>query len=83
MATVVITADAQREFEKLPLPIQARVRAVFARLQSWPDVSGAKPLRGDLAGSSRIRTGDYRVIFKPRGDDVVVWKIGYRGGVYD
>jgi mRNA-degrading endonuclease RelE of RelBE toxin-antitoxin system len=48
-------------------------------------VSGAKPLRGDLAGSWRIRPGDYRVVFRPSADDqtVAVWKIGYRGKVYD
>jgi mRNA-degrading endonuclease RelE of RelBE toxin-antitoxin system len=46
-------------------------------------VSGAKPLRGDLAGNFRIRTGDYRVIFKVRHEAVFVWKIGYRGTIYD
>ena len=55
----------------------------------WPAVSGAKPLRGDLQGSYRIRTGDYRVVFSLATDPstaervVKVWKIGYRGTVYD
>jgi mRNA interferase RelE/StbE len=83
VATVLITPAAQREFRQLPLPIQRRVRDVFARLRNWPNVSGAKPLRGDLAGNFRIRTGDYRVVFRVQGDTVVVWKIGYRGSVYD
>ena len=85
MATVVITPAAQAELDLLPLPIRTRVRAVFVRLERWPNVSGAKPLRGDLSGSFRIRTGDYRVVFRPEraGDRVVVWRIGYRGDVYD
>ena len=83
MATVVITPAAQREFQQLPLPIQGRVRNVFARLRDWPNMSGAKPLRGALAGSYRIRTGDYRVVFRVSGTTVMVWKIGYRGDVYD
>jgi mRNA-degrading endonuclease RelE of RelBE toxin-antitoxin system len=67
------------------VPIQIRIRAIFVRLVEWPEVSGAKPLRGDLVGNFRIRTGDYRVIVrydKPT-DTVIVWKIGYRGGLYD
>ncbi|HYE19309.1 MAG TPA: type II toxin-antitoxin system RelE/ParE family toxin [Tepidisphaeraceae bacterium] len=83
MAEVVITPAAQEEFRRLPLPIQGRVREVFVRLQRWPDVSGAKALRGNLAGNFRIRTGDYRVVFRVRGETVIVWKIGYRGDIYD
>lgn len=83
IAPVVVTPEALEEFDALPLPIQRRVRDVIARLADWPNVSGAKPLRGALAGSYRIRTGDYRVTFRAQGDSVIVWKIGYRGGVYD
>ena len=45
---------------------------IFERLKAWPKVSGARPLRGPLAGRFRIRTGDYRVQFMLRGDAVVV-----------
>ena len=83
MAIVIITPDAQREFAVLPIPIQFRVRNVFIRLANWPNVSGAKPLKGKLAGNYRIRTGDYRIVFRVTGDTVIVWKIGYRGDVYD
>ncbi len=116
-AQVTITAEAQAEYARLPLAIRPRVAAVFARLADWPTVSGAKPLRGDLKGSFRIRTGDYRVVFRvepsppapppgkgkpkragkgakkptpppaapPEGAParVTVWRIGYRGDVYD
>lgn len=85
MANVVITPEALEEFADVPRPIQQRIAEIFERLEKWPNVSGAKPLRGNLAGNYRIRTGDYRVIFRPSADDqiVTVWKIGYRGGVYD
>jgi mRNA-degrading endonuclease RelE of RelBE toxin-antitoxin system len=52
-------------------------------LEEWPDVSGAKPLRGSLAGHYRIRTGDYRVQFYTDKDDVVVEKVGHRDGFYE
>jgi len=85
MATVLITPQAQKEFDKLPKTIKDRVLSVFERLANWPDVSGAKPLRGELAGRYRIRTGDYRVQFYPSADNktVTVEKLGYRKGFYD
>ena len=85
MALVIVTPAAQSDFRELPVPIQFRVMAVFRRLESWPVVSGAKPLRGNLVGNYRIRTGDFRVIFRfeKATETVIVWKIGYRGGVYD
>jgi mRNA-degrading endonuclease RelE of RelBE toxin-antitoxin system len=85
MAEVIVTADAQTEFEALPVSMQRRVREIFSRLGNWPAVSGAKPLRGNLHGSYRIRTGDFRIVFKPsaNGQIVTIWKIGNRGSVYD
>jgi mRNA interferase RelE/StbE len=82
---VRITVDANAELEAVPLPIQQRIASIFERLANWPAVSGAKPLRGDLQGSYRIRTGDFRVVFKPSADGrvVIVWKIGNRGDVYE
>ena len=83
MATVRLTAEAQEQFAALPLVVQGRVLAVIDRLADWPDVSGAKPLRKSLAGHFRIRTGDYRVQFRPVGDAVTITKVGHRDGFYD
>ena len=83
MAIVLITPPAQRKFERLPLPIMGRVQRIFERLTDWPKVSGAKPMRGELAGHYRVRTGDYRVLFTVSGDTVTVTAIGHRDGVYD
>ena len=58
-ARVTITPAAKVELESVPLVIRNRITDVFERLGKWPAVSGAKPLRGDLRGSYRIRTGDY------------------------
>jgi len=83
MATVVITPEALRQVERLPFPIQGRVRRIAVRLERWPQVSGAKPLSGNLAGRYRIRTGDYRLQFHLRGNDVIVEKIGHRRDFYE
>lgn len=63
MATVVLTSQVVRDIAGLPSPIVARMEKLVARLQLWPDVSGVKALRGDLAGHFRLRTGDYRLQF--------------------
>src|ERR1035437_1003858 len=63
MFEVLITAEAREAFARLPLSMQARVQDVFQRLVDWPAVSGAKPLRKELKGTFRIRSGDYRILF--------------------
>lgn len=82
---VVLTRQAQEEIESLPRVIQARIYGVFERFQDWPDVSGAKPLRGALAGDYRIRTGDYRIQFRVEEaqDLLIVVKVGHRDGFYE
>jgi len=83
MATrVEITAEALEAAEQLNEPVYSRVMGIVARLENWPDVSGAKPLRHGLAGDYRIRTGDYRVQFRVEGDTVTVERIGHRDGFY-
>ena len=83
MTRVRITAEAAREFERMPLPIQTRMAKVFERLERWPYVSGVKALRGSLQSRFRLRTGDYRVQIRVRGDVVHVEKVGHRDGFYE
>lgn len=80
---VLLSRDAQREAAELPRVILTRLYALFERLQRWPEVSGAKPMRGKLAGYYRIRTGDYRVLFRIEGDRVLVERIGHRDRFYE
>ena len=56
---------------------------VLERLARWPEVSGVKPLRGEMSGTYRIRTGDYRVAFRAHADVVTVLRIGIRRDVYE
>lgn len=83
MAKVTLTSAATQELESLEVVPHARVLKLLERLEDWPNVSGAKPLRGNLAGRFRMRTGDYRVQFHAAGDAVTVEKIGHRDGFYD
>ncbi|MBX3182698.1 MAG: type II toxin-antitoxin system RelE/ParE family toxin [Polyangiaceae bacterium] len=79
---VVLTERAEAQFTRLPITIKTRVEGIFARLREWPEVSGAKAMRGDLAGYYRIRTGDWRVLFRVEGDVIVV-RIEHRKEVYN
>lgn len=83
MAIVTLTPDAAEQLETLNNPIHGRVLKLLVRLEQWPDVSGAKPLSGELAGRYRLRTGDYRVQLYVEGENVIVEKIGHRDRFYD
>ncbi len=83
MATVELTSNAQAQVLELPKPIRSRLYRVLERLAKWPQVSGAKPLRGELAGRYRLRTGDYRLQFYVTKNVVTVEKIGHRDRFYD
>jgi mRNA-degrading endonuclease RelE of RelBE toxin-antitoxin system len=82
MAHVTYDADAAQQLQSLPASIQGRLARIVLRLQQWPNVSGAKPLRGKLAGRFRIRTGDYRAQFRIEGEEVVIERVGHRDGFY-
>ncbi|MEE9403935.1 MAG: type II toxin-antitoxin system RelE/ParE family toxin [Algisphaera sp.] len=66
------------------MKVQGRVAAVFVRLEKWPEVSGAKWLAADWKGYVRIRTGDYRVIFRLAEKDTLieVVRVAHRRDVY-
>ena len=82
MAMVVLTPVAADGLEQLSNPIHGRVLKLLVKLEQWPSVSGTKPLRGELAGRYRLRTGDYRIQFHVAGNVVTGEKIGHRDGSY-
>ena len=79
---VRLTPEAVQQEAQLPKRIRVRVYELVRRLESWPTVSGAKPLKHELKGAFRVRTGDYRLLFRVRGDVVVVFRIDNRRDVY-
>lgn len=40
-------------------------------------------MRGNMAGLYRIRTGDYRVLFRVKGPEVIVERVGHRDRFYE
>jgi mRNA interferase RelE/StbE len=80
---IFLSTQAQEAILRLPKVVRLRLRTMLAELERWPVVSGVKPLRGNLAGWYRKRTGDYRVIFRVSGGNIFVEKIGHRRDVYE
>lgn len=80
---VVLTPDAQKQLDELPVVIRVRVLRIVEELRIWPNVSGAKRLKGERAGYFRKRTGDYRVMFRIEAQRVVIVQIGHRDGFYE
>ena len=83
MAVVTFTPGAAEQADELPRPIRRRMMDLAKRLESWPAVSGVKPLRGNLAGRFRARTGDYRLQFRVVGETVIVERVGHRDRFYE
>ena len=80
---VRLTATAREQLTQLPKSIRARIYSLLERLEKWPNVSGAKPLRGNLAGRYRLRTGDFRMQFRVVDNVVIIEQIGHRDGFYE
>jgi len=80
---VTILDDALEDLDGLPSTMQERVLEVVERLEHWPQVSGVKTLTANWRGHSRIRTGDYRVVFKVCPDRIVVVRVAHRKEVYE
>lgn len=83
MAFVTYEAAAATALDGLSPSIKRRIAGIVLRLEKWPAVSGAKPLRGKLSGHYRIRTGDFRLQFRVEGDEVIIERVGHRDGFYE
>ena len=71
------------DLTRVPPGMLQRVLKAIARLDQWPDVSGAKPLRGDLVGHYRLRVGDWRIVFRVEGTDALVVAVAHRKDIYE
>jgi mRNA interferase RelE/StbE len=77
------TTSALREFRALERQVQRRITEKITALCDEPFPNGSKKLQGK-PDHSRIRVGDYRVIYRVDGRRVVVVivRIAHRREVY-
>ncbi len=66
----------------IPTNIKQRIRkAIETRLLTDP-INYGLPLRKSLQGHRKLRVGDYRIIYRIEGQQVIILKIGHRRDVY-
>lgn len=81
---VELSKSAAKQLRKLDRPVQARLVAALALLQSDPRPATAMALTGH-AGHLRIRVGDYRIVYTVEDGRllVLVLAVGHRSAIYD
>ncbi len=85
MYEIVLTREAQKDYQKLAKTVARRVNQCLDSLHENPlRYPQAIPLKGKLAGSYRWRVGDWRVVYQMNTDEqvVTVLQITHRSKVY-
>ena len=73
----------EKDLPKLDIIIKTRIKkAIETKLMTAPDQYGA-PLRRTLKSYWKLRVGDYRVVFKIKGNEIVILAILHGKDVYD
>ena len=71
------------DIPKLDNTVKTRIKKVIeTKLIAAPEEYG-EPLRRTLKGYWKLRVGDYRVVFKVEGDDIIVLGIRHRRDIYE
>lgn len=83
MWTLKVSTQAGRFYAKLQGREQRRVAAAFDLLRENP--RAGKPLRGELKGYWSYRVGTYRILYKIKASEIVVYvlRIQHRKEVYE
>lgn len=80
---IIYHPDVKEDINRIPVNMRDKIRlAIENRLTSNPLQYG-KPLRKTLKGLYRIRSGDYRIVYKVDNDVVIILLIGHRKDVYN
>lgn len=79
------TNRAYKEVKKLDPDIQRQIIDAVEDLKRDPRPQNSRQLSGELSNYRRLRTGDYRVIYQIRDQEleVVVVRAGHRKDIYD
>lgn len=79
---VILPKSVQKELDRLPDEIAARILARLSALETNPRPADVKKLRGRDAW--RIRVSDYRVIYEiqDRILQIIIITVGHRREVY-
>lgn len=81
---VLFTKKAHKEIKKLDPDVKAQIIDAIDDLRRDPRPPNSKPLRGELKGYWRLRSGDYRIIYQIKDEklQVIVVRAAHRKDVY-
>ncbi len=73
--------EAKADVRRLDRPTALRL---FDGILHYARTGGGnvEPLHGDMAGSFRLRLGDYRVLFTPHEDAIRIFGVRHRSAAY-
>ncbi|MBI3794144.1 MAG: type II toxin-antitoxin system RelE/ParE family toxin [Nitrospinae bacterium] len=75
--------EVERDLGLINEKIQKRIKkAIESRLLVAPEQYG-EPLRKTLKGYWKMRVGDYRVVFRISGVEIIIFGIIHRKAVYE
>lgn len=82
MFKVIIRNSAGKKIAKFPPSIKERIVKTIELLRFNPYLG--KKLHGELAGSFRLRVGDFRIVYDILREEnlVILHAIGSRGDIY-
>jgi mRNA interferase RelE/StbE len=80
---IELSRDAERQIERFPPALHARVSAALDALRIDPRPRGVRKLTG-FANRWRIRVGDYRIIYEIHDGQllIIVLEAGHRRDIY-
>ena len=83
MYKIIFSKKAFNFFKKLDKQIQERIAKKIEELKENPHLG--IPLVGNLAGLWKLRTGDYRVVYQIKNNEMVLLllDIGHRKNIYE
>lgn len=81
---VYLTSRAERDFKKLSPQVKERIKKTILKLESKRYPPQFKSLIGKDIAQSRLRIGDYRVLYDVYEEDevVLILRIGHRKEIY-
>lgn len=86
MYRVRITSKANKEINRLGGSYKISISKIIAalELESWPENLDIKQIEGVPGKKYRVRVRDIRILFEVNNSikELIVFKVGFRGGVY-
>jgi mRNA interferase RelE/StbE len=76
------TKDALDDLQKIDKPIVKRILNKISWLSQHFNNITPEPLSADLAGTFKLRIGDWRVIYTIEDTVIVIQAVGHRKDVY-